>query len=151
MDAIGWNPFNTDEEKVLESSVVSYYKGVPVFRTNMERSGSFGAIFLSRGYYNKNGEFVRENDPNTLKHERGHNWQLMMMGIATYGLMIGLPSWKEWSKRPYYNRPWEVTADVFGGAARTDQSQSDIIRGYWYMGISSLFGPVGYFFLFGEY
>ena len=33
---------------------------------------------------------------------KGHNSQLMMMGIANYGLMIGLPSWQEWSNRSYY-------------------------------------------------
>lgn len=46
----------------------------------------------------------------------------MMMGIANYGLMIGLPSWQEWSNN------W----------------------GYWYLGVSSLLGPFGYLFLLGE-
>ncbi len=75
----------------------------------------------------------------------------MMMGIANYGLMIGLPSWQGWSKRKYYDRPWEITADVFGGVERRTHSQSDINRGDWYLGVSALFGPCGYFFLLGEY
>ena len=137
MDAIGWNPFNTDEEKVLESSVVSYYKGVPVFRTNMERSGSFGAIFLSRGCYNENGEFIRENDPNTLKHERGHNWQLMMMGIATYGLTVAIPSaakFGKWAKAGrYYDAPWETIADALGGVTERNGKviSQELINSAW--------------------
>ena len=74
-----------------------------------------------------------------------------MMGIANYGLMIGLPSWQESSNRSYDERPWEITADVFGGVAGRTHSQADINRGYRYLGVSSLFGPFGYFFLFGEY
>ncbi len=141
MNAIGWNPFNTDTSATLNSSMVSFYKGVPVFRTAAGgRSGSFGAIFLGQG-----------SNVDDLRHERGHNWQLMMMGIANYGLMIGLPSWQGWSKRKYYDRPWEITADVFGAFERRTHSQSDINRGYWYLGVSSLFGPFGYFFLLGEY
>lgn len=50
MNAIGWNPFNTNETATLNSSKVSFYKGVPVFRTAAGgRSGSFGAIFLTHG------------------------------------------------------------------------------------------------------
>jgi len=141
MNAIGWNPFNTNESATLNSSKVSFYKGVPVFRTPAGgRSGSFGAIFLTKG-----------SGVDTLRHERGHNWQLMTMGIANYGLMIGLPSWLEWSNRSYYDRPWEITADVFGGVTGRTHTQADINRGYWYLGVSSLFGPLGYLFLFGEY
>ena len=151
MNAIGWNPFNTDESATLNSSKVSFYKGVPVFRTNMNRSGSFGAIFLRRGSTNSAGVFQKLNDPYELMHERGHNSQLMRMGIANYGLMIVLPSWFEWSNRPYFERPWEITADILGGVSRETHSQADINRGYWYLGVSSLLGLLGYFFLFGEY
>ena len=50
MNAIGWNPFNKNEYATLNSSKVSLYKGVPVFRTAAGgRSGSFGAIFLAKG------------------------------------------------------------------------------------------------------
>jgi hypothetical protein len=151
MNAIGWNSFNSNESDVLKSSKVSFYKGVPVFRTNMDRSGSFGAIFLRRTWKDKNGIPHKITDPDELRHERGHNWQLMMMGIANYGLMIGLPSWQEWNNRPYYERAWEITADVFGGVTGRTHSQVYINRGYWYLGVSSLLGPLGYFFLFGEY
>ena len=141
MVAIGWNPFNENEAATLNSNKVSFYKGVPVFRTNAGgRSGSFGAIFLTRG-----------SGADTLRHERGHNTQLMSMGILNYAIMIGLPSWQEWSDRSYYERPWEITADVFGGVTGRTHSQVDINRGYWYLAVSSLFGPLGYLFLFGEY
>jgi len=39
---------NQSEDKVLESNYFSCYKGVLVIRTNGERSGSFGVIFLTR-------------------------------------------------------------------------------------------------------
>lgn len=32
MYAIRWNPFNADESATLNSSEVSFYKGVPVFK-----------------------------------------------------------------------------------------------------------------------
>jgi len=86
-----------------------------------------------------------------IRHERGHGYQSIMIGIVNYGLMIGLPSWLRWSKRKYYERPWEITADVLGGVSRSSHTEADIIRGYWYLGVSSLFGPFGYFFLIGEY
>ena len=44
MNAIGWNPFNTNESTVLGSNKVSFYKGMPVFRTNGGRSGTFYVI-----------------------------------------------------------------------------------------------------------
>ena len=141
MNAIGWNPYNVDELDTLKSNKVSFYKGVPIFRTSAGgRSGSFGAIFLTK-----------DSDINDLRHERGHNSQLMLMGIANYALMIGLPSWREWSERPYYTRPWEVTADAFGGVVPTRYSQRDVRRGYAYLATSSILGPLGYLFLFGEY
>jgi len=140
MNAIGWNPFNSDAEATVNSSQVSFYKGVPVFRTDLDRSGSFYAIFLNQN-----------SDLDELKHERGHNTQAMSMGIANFGLMIGLPSALEWSVRDYYDRPWEVTADILGGVAGRTHTQEIINRGFGYLGISSLLGPVGYVFLFGEY
>ena len=140
MNAIGWNPFNSDENAVLNSDSVSFYKGAPVFKTTLGRSGTFCAIFLSNNA-----------DETDLKHEYGHIVQQMIMGPITYGLMIGLPSWREWSNRSYYDRPWEITADIFGGVTTRPHSQKDINRGKWYLAISNLFGPFGYFFLLGEY
>ena len=141
MNAIGWNPFNKNEYATLNSSKVSLYKGVPVFRTAAGgHSGSFGAIFLAKG-----------SGIDSIHYERGHNWQLMMMGITNYGFMIGLPSWREWSTRQYYDRPCDITADVFGSVTGRTHSQADINRGYWFLAVSSLFGPLGYLCIIGEY
>ena len=140
MNAIGWNPFNSNAEATVNSNKVSFYKGVPVFRTNLKRSGSCYAIFLNQN-----------SDSDELMHERGHNSQAMSMGIANFALMIGLPSALNWSSRSYYDRPWEVTADVLGGVEGRPHTQENVNRGYWYLAISSLMGPAGYIFLFGEY
>jgi hypothetical protein len=76
MDSIGWNPFNSNEEAVLNSKYVSFYKGVPVFRTNLGRSGTFLAIFLARG----------ETSTDTVRHEFGHIPQQLLLGPIRFGL-----------------------------------------------------------------
>ena len=139
MNAIKWNPFNSNEDVVLSSNKVSFYKGVPVFLKDQGRSGSFYAISL-----NKNRTTIE------LKHERGHNWQAMMMGVANYGLLIGVPSFFELSERSYYSRPWEISAEQLGNTGNL-YPQKDINRGYWYLAVSSLWGLPGYLFLFDEY
>ena len=109
MNSINWNPFNTDEAATLNSSMVSFYKGVPVYRIpESSRSGSFGAILLTKG-----------SVADDLRHERGHNSQLMMMGLVNYGFTVGIPSPLElgpWAKnKKYYYAPWETMADILGG------------------------------------
>src|SRR5699024_4540194 len=81
MNAIGWNPFNTNESAVLGSNKVSFYKGMPVFRTNGGRSGTFYAIALKR-----------DADAVELRHERGHGSQAMAMGVITSAFTVGIPS-----------------------------------------------------------
>ena len=61
MNNIGWNLFNDDANLAANSNKVSFYKGVPVIRTNESRPGSFGAIWLPP---RRNGDDVR--------HEFGH-------------------------------------------------------------------------------
>ncbi len=104
MDAIGWNPFNEDTKKVSNAKHVSFYKGAPVFIIQESSSSiSFGAIGL--GSHHKDGEDV-------LKHERGHNTQLMTMGLIKYGIFVGIPS-------PLKNdtsSPWELSATLLGGS-----------------------------------
>jgi RHS repeat-associated protein len=53
----------------------------------------------------------------------------------------------------YYNPEWGrfINADVLGGVEGRSHMRENINKGYWYLGISSLLGPVGYIFLFGEY
>lgn len=103
MKAIHWNPFNKNEDSVLNSSKVSFYKGVPVYKiSGMGGSMSLGAIFLDS-----------EQDKKVLQHERGHNTQLMMMGLLKYALFIGIPS----PIKNKDNTPWELSASIFGGSS----------------------------------
>ena len=140
---------NADESATLNSSKVSFYKGAPVFRTNLGRSGSFGAIFLSRYQMDENGEMHELTDPNVLRHERGHNWQLMMMGVGTYGFSVCIPSplklgpWAE--KDLYYYAPWETMADILGGVTHRYNKpipQQQIASAWMYYVISTLCLPV---------
>ena len=103
MDAIGWNPFNANEDIVLASRKVSFYKGVPVFQVSgMGGSMSFGIIL-----------FDKEQGVEVLKHERGHNTQLMCMGISDYLIQISIPSmWKNDD-----DTPWELSASMLGESA----------------------------------
>ncbi|MCL2145465.1 MAG: RHS repeat-associated core domain-containing protein, partial [Endomicrobia bacterium] len=114
MNAIGWNPFNTNEDAVLESGKVSFYKGMPVVRTNLKRSGSFGAILLRRR--DSDGNKIEVNE---LRHEWGHGAQHLIMGSILYGVSIAIPSALSDAENPnYYDSPWEVTADMLGGVSR---------------------------------
>lgn len=136
MNAINWNPFNSNEQATLNSNNVSFYKGVPVFRTaSGGRSGSFGAIFLTKS-----------SGVDTLRHERGHNWQLMMMGVGTYGFTVGIPSplkLGQWdSARNYYGAPWETMADLLGGVSGRSHSNKEIWYAWGYYAISTLVFPL---------
>lgn len=58
----------------------------------------------------------------TLKHERGHQKQSLMLGWL-YLLLIGLPSacgnlLHRIIKFDYYKQPWEAWADRLGGVCR---------------------------------
>lgn len=141
MSAIGYNPFNVSEQKVLNSEKVSFYKGVPIYRMNGDfRSGSFCAILFAKG-----------DSAEDLKHESGHNVQQLLLGPITFLAIIGAPSFFEFSTREYYDRPWEITADLFGGVTSRSHSQADIAKGRGFIATSFLTGPIGYFFLIGEY
>ncbi|MBR4017899.1 MAG: RHS repeat-associated core domain-containing protein [Oscillospiraceae bacterium] len=132
---------NESEEKVLESNYFSSYKGVPVIRTNGDRSGSFGAIFLTRETNN------RSNPEDVIRHEYGHTKQLEQLGIVNYALCIGLPSWQQWGTDEYYSKPWEITADVYGGVQSRNHSQSNIDRGFAYLEGSKIIGPLIWVFI----
>ena len=126
---------NQSEEKVLQSNYFSSYKGVPVIRTNGERSGSFGAIFLTRETNN------RTNPEDVVRHEYGHTIQLKQLGVVDYALCIGLPSWQQWGTGEYYSKPWEITADIYGDVQSRTHSQSNIDRGFIYLAASKIIGP----------
>lgn len=139
---IKWNPFNSDATATVNSNIISFYKGVPVLKWNIERSGSFYGIVLRNGA-----------DATELNHERGHNWQAMMMGIANYGFAIGIPSaagfgsYNEQTGDNYYRAPWEITADLLGGVSRSVHSKEDISLGNWYLASSVVYFPNCYLFL----
>ena len=106
MNSIQWNPFNENADAVLNSSKVSFYKGAPVFRTDLNRSGTFMAIFLTK-----------ENSAEIVKHEWGHIAQQVFLDPIPYGIGIGIPSALELGNwNDYYDAPWEATADYLGGA-----------------------------------
>ena len=141
MDEIGWNPFNKNENAVLNSTKVSFYKGIPIFRKEAGfRSGSFLCILLARG-----------DDVNDLRHEWGHTIQQGILGAVRYGLMIGIPSWQSWGKKDYYDKPWEVTADYFGGVEGRSHKDHDISAGINYLAAVAIWGILGTLFLIGEY
>lgn len=111
MDAIGWNPFNSSEDKVLKSKKFSFYKGVPVFRygDNKTTSGfSFEVIGVGRG--------VASMD--LVKHEYGHSLQTMPLGPGTTLFLIAIPSLISIiTDRDNHRNQWfERWADELGGA-----------------------------------
>ena len=122
-DINNYDKNNTSEEKVLESNYFSSYKGKLVIRTNGTRSGSFGVLFIRR-----DGSGVNE-----VKHEYGHTKQLEQLGGMTYLLGIGIPSFLNLGTGDYYNKPWEVTADIYGGVSRAEHTEEGIDAGWTYL------------------
>ena len=104
MCSINWNSFNADKDKVMNSNYLSFYKGVPVLQiSGMGGSMSLGLIF-----------FDKSQGVEVLKHERGHNTQLMSMGLGNYLIQIGIPSaFIDNSDET----PWELSASMLGGSA----------------------------------
>ena len=101
---------NTDEMKFLNSYYFSAYKGRFVLRTGLSRSGSFGILFISR----KANDRPAAED--VIRHEYGHAIQLKQIGFFSYLFRIFIPSVFEMGDDPvYYRRPWEITADIYGG------------------------------------
>ena len=134
MNRIKWNPFNSDESAVFASNHISFYKGEPVFLKDKGRSGSFYFISLNR-----------KETYDVLRHERGHGYQSMMMGIATFAITVGLPSWQKWglcaNYNTYYNAPWETMADILGGVQGRTHTQQEISRAWAYYDMSHIIIP----------
>lgn len=128
-------------KKVLESNYFSSYKGVPTFRIEGNRSGSFSAIFIT---------YTTEQIPypeDMVRHEYGHTQQLKQLGALKYALCIGLPSWQMWGSGKYYDKPWEITADIYGGVESRTHSQDDIDAGFIYLDISEVIGQLVWYFI----
>ena len=141
MSAISWNPFNTNEDKVLNSKYVSFYKGLPVIRSNTDRSGNLGVIILNRMDENYKNRYGMDR-VDVLRHEYGHSAQIAILGPTNYFISVGIPSWKEWGNDDYYSNPWENMANEIGGVkAGTvyhQQNQKFIMKCY-ILGFCSLF------------
>ena len=118
---------NTDEQKVLNSNYFSVYKGVYVFRTDLGRSGSFGIIALSH----QTETYTPTKD--TVRHEYGHTKQLKILGPTVYMGIIGIPSVLNLGDGDYYDKPWEVNADILGGVKTRTHSRNAIAKGFAYL------------------
>lgn len=70
-DVKNFNIKNKSEKKVLKSNYFSAYKGKVVVRTNLNRSGSYGALFITRETNQ------RKNPEDVVRHEYGHTKQLI--------------------------------------------------------------------------
>ena len=126
--------FNSDEQVVLDAEHFAFYKGCLVIRTNGKRSGSFGVLFITRETN------TRDYPEDVIRHEYGHTVQLAQLGVVKYTLCIGLPSLFEWgSDQEYYRRPWEITADIFGGVQSRCYPGYEA-AGFEYLIISDLLG-----------
>ena len=119
-DIINFDVNNQSEEKVLASNYFSIYKGVPVVRVDGNRSGSFGVIALTRETN------TRINPEDVVRHEYGHVVQMKQLGVFKYAIDIFLPSALEYGGGDYYSRPWEITADIYGGVQSRKHSIEDI-------------------------
>jgi hypothetical protein len=138
LDSGALNPFNTSEETVLNSKVMSFYKGSLVIRHDIPKAtscGIFGTIFLNK----KVNDATNLNHTNTLKHEWGHNQQEKILG-ASYLIFVALPSLyynqtgdyrnykdKKMREQMYYSKIWERTADWLGGVNRNNYFD------FWYI------------------
>lgn len=118
---------NCDEKKVLESKYFSSYKGRLVIRTNLKRSGSYGILFISR----KLNKYKYPED--IIRHEYGHYLQMKRIGIIKYTLFIGIPSLLNLGKGNYYEKPWEITADIMGGVSSRKHIDCNIVKGNEYL------------------
>ena len=135
MKSIGWNPFNKDENIVAKSNKVSFYRGVPVFKTSGS-SVSFMCILLTKkGFKGTSGHYWSPED--ILKHEWGHSIQQMTYGLIPYLVNIGIPSAFIDNSD---DAPWEITADLLGGVDRNYNSD-DIKQGWNYFSWGRLIGP----------
>jgi len=138
MNAIGWNPFNSDESKVANSNKVSFYKGQFVVRTNFaftgHRSFSFGIMFLEKNV--KDTPYGRD----VIKHEWGHFVQLSILGVPKFVVFFAVPSMLSGGSSNYYSLPWERSADLFGGVSGSNwssphTSNSDIYSILYLIGV----------------
>lgn len=118
---------NEDERVVLNANYFSAYRRIPVLRTFGTRSGYFGVMFITRETNR------RRNPEDIVRHEYGHSKQMKVLGPLRFGFCIGIPSRFKWGEESYYDKPWEVIADVRGGVLSRRPSAETVRRGEEYL------------------
>ncbi len=126
------NVFNTDEDAVLKSKYVSFYKGSFVVRHNIPNTSSAGVMGMI--FLNQNED--KSEFHNTINHEWGHNQQELILGTPLFLCGVAIPSaiycqfgdyrdvdtaipdYDAITDRVYYSKIWERTADMLGGVDR---------------------------------
>lgn len=73
------------------------------------------------------------------------NVLISQLGIVKYSFCIGLPSWQKWGTGEYYSKPWEITADIYGGVQSRIHEQEKIDEGFEYLSNSQDIGPYVWF------
>ena len=91
--------------------------------------------------------YDRNNPENVVRHEYGHTRQLLQLGVMKYAIDIGIPSAFEIGGGSYYDRPWEITADVYGGVQSRYHSNEDIEAGFSYLKRSMFNGSFVWVFM----
>ncbi|MCL2111407.1 MAG: hypothetical protein FWH32_04005, partial [Clostridiales bacterium] len=131
---------NNGAELAVLFGMTSFYRGALVFWQEWDatKGGSFsiGAIFLNKGEslvdidMSKYTDYAFKNLVQRaiwlVMHEFGHSVQLALLGPAAYaylaarslhGSTLGL------LENDYYNQPWEIIADLFGGVSRPSHTE----------------------------
>lgn len=138
MNAIGWNPFNSDPSLLKNMNKVSFYNGVPVFYikgTKLDQLiRSIAARFGQSGgrSFTFMALFLYDRDDNTIRHEWGHIPQQIILGQGRFLWTYAIPSALELGPKKYYLKPWEITADIIGGKG-TSAGNEDITDGWIYL------------------
>ncbi|MBQ9756339.1 MAG: hypothetical protein IJV99_01940, partial [Clostridia bacterium] len=123
MNAIGWNPFNTNADLAAQATKISFYKGSAVISQNLIGTcAAFGTIWKNSNRPTKGID---------IQHEYGHNIQEMILGIFYWPCVV-IPSVinyhigdylnyeEELRDKMYYSKIWERTADWLGGVNRNN-------------------------------
>jgi len=111
---------NTSEDVVLKALYRAGYKGKLVVKKSGfgGRSYGFKNLYISPDL--KEGTCEGRDQ---VRHEYGHSVQFDMLGPLMYFLYIAIPSITSKVKgKGYYDQPWEITADIYGGVERGGQS-----------------------------
>ncbi len=143
MNAIKWNPFNTDANLALNANKVSFYYGVPVYNANNNNLISFlnnkiGKVFgftIDRPF-TFTSIFMFDKDVDTLNHEIGHIPQQMLLGQYNFFFTHAIPSMAQLGSQLYYDKPWEITASIIGGGTMDNGTTKDKVLGWAYLALS---------------